>query len=252
MSFCAHKHAERQVFPGTISYQSSNFDHTVTDSCTPYPSNTSAPQGINPTEYVRCNHPTTITDDNTGPPFYIWGEAPGHLLLEFPTPTNFSSIMIYYQYNATYALAKLRIYAVPDSFSVWDLPDNSYESRGFDEVRPGVGVDGLRELPDPAVPPIQFVTSKVLIDKLEDTKTFLFAFSEVAFQEYYQQGEFIVHLQTQLLISLLNLLVSLRWSKPSAQSCVRTFCLRTIYHSSKVITLLFCLSQKNTHYSIVC
>ena len=169
------------MYPIRLSYQTSNFNHQVTDNCTTYQ-----------TQYTQCSQPTIITDGITEPPFYIWGEAPGQLLFEFPTTVNFSSITIHFQYNAMYAQPKLRFYAVPDTFNVGDDPSGQgYDTRVFDEVGLGVGNDGIRQLPGAGTQRVQFVTTKVLIRKLEDTKEFLFAITEVAFQEFCSQGEFI-------------------------------------------------------------
>ncbi len=153
----------------------------------PYPSDTPVPQGVTPTEFVQCSQPTTITDNNVGPPFYVAAESPGQILFVFPRAVNLSSITISYQFNITYALAKLRLYAVPDDFDAWDSINSfSGQSEPIDEITFTTGQEeGLRDM---SITDLQWVTSRVLLRKLEDTKDYLFAMSEVRFQEFIPPG----------------------------------------------------------------
>ncbi len=138
---------------------------------------------MDPTEFVQCSQPTAITDNNTGPPFYVVAEAPGQILFVFPRAVNLSSISISYQFNATYELAKLRLYSVPDNFDAWDTINSvSGPSEPIDAIAFSPREEeGIREV---SITDLQWDTSRVLLLKLEDTKDYLFAMSEVSFQEF--------------------------------------------------------------------
>ncbi len=189
MHYTVYMYAEASgqvaVLPSYIAYRSAILENTITDSCTQYPSTTApVPQGVDPTQYVQCSQPTTITDTMTNPPFYVLAEGPGQILFVFSSPINLTSISIHYQFNATYALAKLRLYAVPGDFEAWSTIDTQFSgfSEPIDEVLFSVDQEsGLRSVTRTN---LQWETSRVLLRKLEDTKTYLFAISEVMFQAY--------------------------------------------------------------------
>ena len=169
------------MFPQELAYKSDNFLHQDDASCIPYTSD-AAPTTptVDPTQYVHCSQPTTITDSNTGPPTYVWGEASGKLLLIFSNEISFENITIYYISDTTaQGRPKLRIYAVPDNFQVWDEPTTSYPSRVFDEIMPGGEEEGVRKVPNSNDGIVTFNTSRVLIEKLVETKTYNFSISEV-------------------------------------------------------------------------
>ena len=144
---------------------------------------------VDPTQYVHCNQPTTITDSNTDPPTYIWGEASGKLLFIFSTEIIFENITIYYISNTTdQGRPKLRFHAVPDNFQVWDTP-NSHQSEVFDEIIPGGEEVGVRKVPNSNDGIMTFNTSRVLIEKLVETKTYDFFISEVEFNRFCTPGK---------------------------------------------------------------
>ena len=90
---------------------------------------------VDATQYIHCHGNKLLTDSNTGPsqyndssrtPLYIWTSSDSHrLLFAFPTTTSLTMITMhyysgYYQGSNLAGLPRMRFFAVPDDFDVWD------------------------------------------------------------------------------------------------------------------------------------
>lgn len=156
------------------------------DNCTPYPPSITSDSEMDPTQHIRCTHPTRLTDSNTGPntytedtaaDVYISGNNPEQILFIFSTPVSITAInILYYSNTEDQGHPKIRIYAVPEDFNVWDTADSSCPSIFIDEAPPGSEETGLRNVTREA----GFETTRVLLTKSE-SKNYNFVISEVEF-----------------------------------------------------------------------
>ena len=94
---------------------------------------------IDATQYVHCHGNKLLTDSNIGPSqydssrtqLYVWTSSNSQrLLFKFPMTISLTMITLhyysgYYQGNHKAGLPRLRFYAVPDDFDVWDAVANS-------------------------------------------------------------------------------------------------------------------------------
>ena len=92
--------------------------------------------------YIHCDGiQLKLTDDNLGQEqyqtsdYYIW--PAGHdeqLLFIFPTRVSLTTITLHYYSDSVRGLPRLRFYAVPDDFNVWDAPTAGTPYVGIDSV----------------------------------------------------------------------------------------------------------------------
>ena len=86
-----------------------------------------------------------------------------------------TTITLHYYSDSDRGLPKLRFYAVPDDFAVWDATTTSYTSVDVASVPPGGEPAGHRNVGIN----VNFNTKKVLMYKY--SSNFVFAVSEVEF-----------------------------------------------------------------------
>ena len=94
---------------------------------------------VDTTQYIHCHGNKLLTDSNIGPSqfdsirnqLYVWTSSTSQqILFEFPTTTSLTMITLHY-YSGYYlgshraGLPRLRFYAVPDDFDVWDAVASS-------------------------------------------------------------------------------------------------------------------------------
>ena len=134
--------------------------------------------------YVYCNGTQLrLTDCDYGSEqyttsdYYAWpaGSGNSQLLFIFPTRVNLNRITLRYYSDSARGLPKLRFYAVPDDFDIWDPPTASYSYLDVAAVPPGGEPSGQRNFS------VGFIvtTTKVLLQKFSSSYTF--AVSEVKF-----------------------------------------------------------------------
>ena len=86
--------------------------------------------------YIHCDGTSLrLTDSDFGSEqyatsdYYVWlaDETRYHqLLFIFPTRVNMTTITLYYYSDSVRGLPRLRFWAIPDDFDIWDAPTASY------------------------------------------------------------------------------------------------------------------------------
>ena len=108
-----------------------------------------------PSEYIHCNGShLDLVDSNTGQEmtyisvdYYVWtAESEGQLLFIFPTRVSLTTITVHYYSDSVRGLPRLRFYAVPDDFHIWDAPTTSSESADVAAVPSGGEPAGHRNV----------------------------------------------------------------------------------------------------------
>ena len=109
--------------------------------------------------------------------YYVWPEgSAGPLLFIFPESVSLTTITLHYYSDSVRGLPRLRFYAVPDNFDVWDPPSISYPHVDIALVPPDEEPAGHRSISIN----FNFNPKKVLMN-LEVEADFTFAASEVEF-----------------------------------------------------------------------
>ena len=137
-------------------------------------------------QYIHCNGTRLkLADSNFGQEqygsseYYVWiAGKDGQLLFIFSTRVSLTTITLHYYSDSVRGLSRLRFYAVPDDYDIWDAPSTSYPHVDVAAVQPGGEPAGQRNVSVN----VNFNTEKVLIDKF--SSQFQFAVSEVEFFEY--------------------------------------------------------------------
>ena len=114
------------------------------------------------------------------------------LLFTFPTRVNLTTITLHYYGDSFRGLPRLRFYAVPDDFDVWDAPSTSYSRVEVAAVPPDGEPAGLRNISINYYAPAN--TKKVLMAKFRSA--FAFAMSEAEFF----QSSIYVYIPIKLII----------------------------------------------------
>ena len=150
--------------------------------CTQYPTSITQP-GTSPEDYFHCGGTQLrLADSDIGSQqysnddYYVWTDETrsSQLLFIFPTRVNLATITLHYYSDNVRGLPRLRFYAVPDDFDVWDPLTSSYNHVEVAAVPPGEEPSGHRNVS------VGFnVTMKLLMYKFRST--FVFAVSEVEF-----------------------------------------------------------------------
>ena len=173
-----------QVYPSEYAYPHGSVNETesVGANCRRYPSDLQALPGVFTEEYIHCDGTQLkLTDSNLGQKqynssdYYEWSTGPGQLLFIFPTRVSLTTITRHYYSDSVRGLSRLRFYAVPDDFDVWDTPTTGTPSVDVAAVPPGGEPAGRRNVSIY----INFSTKKVLMYKY--SSTFRFAVSEMEF-----------------------------------------------------------------------
>ena len=136
-------------------------------------------------QYFHCDGtPLRLADSEVGLEwyssnlYYVWQEgARSHLLFIFSTTVTMTTTTLHYYSDSIHGLPRLRFYAVPDDFDVWDVLDTSYSSRStvVTAVQPGREPVGRMNVSIN----FNFNTKKVVMFKA--IANFQFAVSEVEF-----------------------------------------------------------------------
>ena len=121
----------------------------------------------------------------------------GQLLFIFPTRVSLTTITLHYYSDSVRGLPRLRFYAVPDDFDVWDALTTSTPYVGVVSVPPGGKPAGRRSVSIN----INFSTKRILIYKF--SSSFQFAVSEVEFFRY-SKKLFINHYNMHASLILAN------------------------------------------------
>ena len=139
--------------------------------------------GVHPNDYTHCDGTQLkLTDSNFGreqyrsTDYYVWSAGGAEqLLFIFPTRVSLTTITLHYYSDSIRGRPRLRFYAVPDDFNVWDALTTGNWYVGIAEVQPGGEPTGHRSVRVT----IGFNTSKVLMYKYRSNS--VFAVSEVEF-----------------------------------------------------------------------
>ena len=133
--------------------------------------------------YVHCNGTQLrLTDSDIGSEqyinidYYVWsGTSTSQLLFILPTRVNLTTITLHYYSDNDRGLPRLRFWAVPDNFDVWDAPTTSYSTVDIAAVTQSSNVVGRRNVS------VGFnaTTMKLLMYKFRSD--YSFAVSEVEF-----------------------------------------------------------------------
>ena len=187
-SFSYHMHAafaiSCEVYPSEYAYRDVTVTRTESASanCRRYPVMQGLRVGIDPTKYIHCDGTQLkLTDANLGiehfstDSHYQWttGDA-DQLLFIFPTRVSLTAITLHYYSDNERGLPRLRFYAVPNDFNVWDVPPTSTPHVDVDSVPPVRGSAGRRNVRINT----NFNTNKVLMYKYRSS---MFAVSEIEF-----------------------------------------------------------------------
>ena len=137
--------------------------------------------------YIHCDgEQLKVSDSDRGSnteylatSYCVWtaGSA-DHLLFIFPTRVSLTIITLHYYSDSVRGLPRLRVYAVPDDFDVWDaLLTSGNPYGGVASVRPGGEPAGRRTVRIN----VNFNTKRILIYMYKYSSSFSFALSEVEF-----------------------------------------------------------------------
>ena len=176
-----------QVYPSEYAYKSNSVDGSERSSanCRPYAIGLSDTPGVFTDDYNHCDGTQLIlTDSDLGSEeysrsdYYVWSAGSGghHLLFIFPTRVNLTTITLHYYSDTMRSLPRLRFFAAPDDFEVWDALTESNSHVDIAAVPQGEGPAGLRNVSVN----IEFINvKKVLLYKIRSSS--IFAASEVEF-----------------------------------------------------------------------
>ena len=135
-------------------------------------------------QYIHCDGiQLRLTDSNLGQEqysssdYYVWiaGRDEQLLLFIFPTTVSLTTITLHYYSDSDGGLPRLRFYAVPDDFDVWDVPITSTPHVEVASVPPGGEPAGRKSISIN----VNFNTKKVLMYKI--SSDYQLAVSEVEF-----------------------------------------------------------------------
>ncbi len=172
------------VYPSEYAYDHDfvNRAENPSANCRSYQSH-NVQGGVHSENFIHCDGTQHIlTDYNIGSEqynsyAYYWWPAgrDGLLLFIFPTRVSLTTIILYYYSDSIRGLPRLRFYAVPDDFNVWDAAATSYLHIDVASVHLGGEPVGRRNVSIN----VNFNTSRVLLYKY--SSSFQFAVSEVEF-----------------------------------------------------------------------
>ena len=172
-----------QVYPSEYAfhYDSVNRAESVSANCRKYMGGLQ--QGVYTEQYTHCDGTQRkLTDSDFGQEqylatdYYVWpAESDGQLLFIFPTRVSLTAMTLHYYSDSDRGLPRLRFYAVPDAFDVWDRATTSYPRAEIASVPPGGESAGHRRVSIN----VNFNTKRVPMYKY--SSSFQFAVSEVEF-----------------------------------------------------------------------
>ena len=172
-----------QVYPSEYAYHDDSVNRAESGSanCRRYPPG--SVQGLQTEEYVHCDGTQLkLADSDVGleqyssSDYYVWSAGrDGQLLFIFPTRVSLTTITLHYYSDSDRGLSRLRFYAVPDDYDVWDAPTTSTPYVDIVSVPPGREPAGRRNVSIN----VNLNAKKVLMYKY--SSSFLFAVSEMEF-----------------------------------------------------------------------
>ena len=182
-----------QVYPSEYAYHKDSVTRSESTSanCRMYQSGLRGATGTE--KYIHCNGPGVqlkLTDSDLGlepqyisTTYYVWSDGTNtrQLLFIFPTMVNLAAITLHYYHNSgsipgrSHSLPKLKFYAVPNTFDIWNTSRTSYRYVQVNATEPGGEPAGHRNVSIS----VNFNTKKVLMQILR--RSFPFAVSEVEF-----------------------------------------------------------------------
>ena len=171
-----------QVYPSEYAYKSNSVyrNERISANCRPY----AYVIYLNKYNYNHCNgSQLRLADSDLGSEqysssdYYVWnaGSSSHQLLFIFPTRVNLTTITLHYYSDSARGLPRLRFYAVPDDYDIWDAPVASYSLVDIAAVSSGGEPAGRRNVSVN----VNFNTKKILMYKYESD--FAFVLSEVEF-----------------------------------------------------------------------
>ena len=144
------------MYPSEYAYLGNSVFRSERSSanCRPYASGLSAMAGVFTEDYTHCDgSQLRLTDSDFGSEqfsssdYYVWNTASiGRLLFIFPTRVNLTTITLHYYSDNTRGLPRLRFFAVPDNFSVWNGLSVSYSRVDIAVVLPDGEPAGRRNV----------------------------------------------------------------------------------------------------------
>ena len=170
-----------EVHPSEYAYRHDSVTRTERGSAR-YPASNLEAGGIHPEYYIHCDGTQLkLTDSDIGQEqysssdYYVWpaGRAE-QLLFIFPTRVSLTTITLHYYSDSDLGFSRLRFYAVPDDFDVWDALSTGNPRVDVAAVQ-GRELTGHRNVSIN----VNFSTKKVLMYKY--SSTYQFAVSEVEF-----------------------------------------------------------------------
>jgi hypothetical protein len=183
------------VYPSEYAYRDDSVTRTESASanCRRYPEDLMQGEKIFTNEYTHCDGTNLkLADTNVGQEqyqksyYYQWSTgSDGQLLFIFtPTRVSLTTITLHYYSDSARGRPRLRLYAVPDEFDIWDAPTSGTPYVGVASVPPVGEPAGYRSISINAN--INFNTGKVLMYKY--SSSFRFAVSEVEFFKCMETG----------------------------------------------------------------
>ena len=172
------------VYPSEYAYHKDSVTRAEPTSanCRNYPS---LAENIRTENYIQCNGTQLrLTDSDLGPEqyrssyYYVWSVETSRtrqLLFIFPTRVDLTTITLHYYSDSQRGLPRLRFYAAPDDFDVWDAPPGNSRYANIAAVPPGEESVGRRNISKN----LNFSTTKILMVKFGSN--FTLAVSEVEF-----------------------------------------------------------------------
>ena len=172
------------MYPSEYAYHDDSVNRAESGSakCRRYPNDLLAP-GAFTDQYTHCDGMQhKLTDSDLGQEqyqhtdYYVWSAGQvAQLLFIFPTSVSLTTIILHYYSDSDRGLPRLRFYAVPDTFDIWNAPSTSYLQVDATAVPPGGEPADHRNVSIN----VNFNVKKVLMYKF--SATYQFAVSEVEF-----------------------------------------------------------------------
>ena len=171
------------MYPSEYAYHKDSVtrEETASANCKEYPTGL-AIGSLGSEDHIHCDG--RLTDSDLGPEqysssyYYEWKAETSRtrqLLFIFPTRVNSTTITLHYYSDSQRGLPRLRFYAAPDDFDVWDATPGDSIYVGIAAVPPGEESAGRRNVSIS----VNFSTTKILMLKLGST--YKLAVSEVDF-----------------------------------------------------------------------
>ena len=173
-----------QVYPSEYAYRHDSVTRAEYGSvnCRRYPAG-NLQESIHPEDYIHCDGTQLrLADSDIGQEqynssaYYVWPIGrDGQLLFILPTRVSLTTITLHYYSDSDLGFPRLRFYAVPDDFDIWDAPTTSNPRVDVAAVPPGGEPAGRRNVSIT----VNFNAKKVLMYKF--SSSFQLAVSEVEF-----------------------------------------------------------------------